>query len=160
MTKVLLCPPTHFGVEYVINPWMRGNVGAASARLARRQWEKLAGILGGLCEVAVIEPQPGLPDMCFAANGGFAFDGAFVPANFSVFQRSPEAAHYRAWATDAGLDVVDIDDEVAFEGEGDALWWQRGAGLAALRRLRRAQRLGVAPRARRTSWGCRWRRCA
>ena len=153
MTKVLLCPPTHFGVEYVINPWMRGNVGAASARLARRQWEKLAGILGGLCEVAVIEPQPGLPDMCFAANGGFAFDGAFVPANFSVFQRSPEAAHYRAWATDAGLDVVDIDDEVAFEGEGDALWWQRGedsllcagygvrSGLESHRAL--AERLGV-----------------
>ena len=151
MTKVLLCPPTYFGVEYVINPWMRGNVGAASARLARRQWEELADVLDGLCEVTLIEPQPGLPDMCFAANGGFVFDGAFVPANFGVFQRSPEAAHYRTWATEAGLDVVDIDDEVAFEGEGRRAVVASRRGIAALRRLRRAQRLGVAPCARRTS---------
>ena len=126
MAKVLLCPPSHFGVEYVINPWMRGNVGAASAVLARRQWDALAGILGELCDVATIEPQPGLPDMCFAANGGFVFNGVFVPANFSVFQRAPEVAHYRDWAAAASLDIVDVDDEVAFEGEGDALWWPRG----------------------------------
>ena len=126
MARLLLCPPTHFGVEYVINPWMRGNVGAASPALAQRQWEALAGILGELCDVVTIEPQPGLPDMCFAANGGFVFEGAFVAANFSVFQRAPEVAHYRQWAAAAGLDVVDVDDEVAFEGEGDALWWPRG----------------------------------
>ena len=35
VTRVLVCPPTHFGVEYVINPWMAGNVGAASSGTAR-----------------------------------------------------------------------------------------------------------------------------
>lgn len=124
--KVLLCPPTHFGVEYVINPWMRGNVGAASATVARRQWDALAALLDDLCDVTTIEPQPGLPDMCFAANAGFAFDGTFVTANFSVFQRAPEISHYREWVEAAGLAVVEPDDAIAFEGEGDALWWPRG----------------------------------
>ena len=126
MIRVLLCPPTHFGVEYVINPWMTGNVGTASPAVARRQWEALANILDDLCDVSTIEPQPGLPDMCFAANGGFVFEGAFVAANFSVFQRVPEVRHYRDWAVAAGHDVVEIGDEIAFEGEGDALWWPRG----------------------------------
>ena len=126
MTRVLLCPPTHFGVEYVINPWMKGNIGAASGAIALRQWEALAAILGDLCETSLIEPQPGLPDMCFAANGGLAFESAFVSASFSVFQRAPEVPHYRHWMQAAGFDLVDIGDEVAFEGEGDALWWPRG----------------------------------
>ena len=126
MARVLLCPPTHFGVEYVINPWMAGNVGAASARAARRQWDALVALLDDLCDVTTIEPQPGLPDMCFVANAGFAFEGRFVGANFSVFQRAPEMQHYRAWAEAAGLAIVDVDDAIAFEGEGDALWWPRG----------------------------------
>ena len=125
MTRVLVCAPTHFGVEYVINPWMAGNVGAASAHRARQQWDALVAILGDLAEVACIEAAPGLPDMCFAANGGFALDGRFVPATFSVSQRAPEVARYREWAEAAGFEVVDIGDEAAFEGEGDALWWPR-----------------------------------
>ena len=125
MTRVLVCAPTHFGVEYVINPWMAGNIGTASAKRARRQWDALVAILDDLAEVVRIEPGPGLPDMCFAANGGFALDGRFVPATFSVSQRAPEVPQYRDWAEAAGFEVVDIGDEAAFEGEGDALWWPR-----------------------------------
>ena len=127
MARVLVCPPTHFGVEYVINPWMAGNVGAASAARARRQWDALVRILEGVADVAVIEPGPGLPDMCFAANGGFVLDGRFVPATFSVSQRAPEVERYREWAEAAGLAVVEIGDDAAFEGEGDALWWPGAA---------------------------------
>ena len=125
VTRVLVCEPTHFGVEYVINPWMVGNIGAASAAAARRQWDALIAILEARAEVACIEPSAGLPDMCFAANGGFALAGCFVPATFSVSQRAPEVPRYRDWAEAAGFDVVDIGDEAAFEGEGDALWWPR-----------------------------------
>ena len=122
VNRVLVCPPTYFGVEYVINPWMRGNVGSASAALAQRQWDALVTILDNLARVAMIEPEPGLPDMCFAANGGFALDDAFSPATFSVSQRRPEMALYRTWAEAAGFDIVAGGDD-AFEGEGDALWW-------------------------------------
>ena len=125
MTRVLVCTPTHFGVEYVINPWMVGNVGAVSVAEARRQWDALVAVLDAHAEVVRIEPGPGLPDMCFAANGGFALDGRFVPSTFSVSQRAPEVPRYRDWAEAVGFEVIEIGDEAAFEGEGDALWWAR-----------------------------------
>ena len=126
--RVLLCPPTHFGVEYVINPWMAGNVGAVDGAAAGRQWDALAKILDGLADVSLIDPCPGLPDMCFAANGGFAMEGRFVPAAFSVSQRAPEVPLYRDWAAAAGFEVVDFGEDAALEGEGDALWWPRPEG--------------------------------
>ena len=126
--RVLVCPPTHFGVEYVINPWMAGNIGAVCTADAQQQWHALVNILSAHCEVSMIDACPGLPDMCFVANGGFALGSAFVPATFAVSQRSPEAALFRAWASAAGYDVVELEDVYPFEGEGDALWWP-GRGL-------------------------------
>ena len=126
--RLLVCRPTHFGVEYVINPWMAGNVGAVDSTAAARQWDALVRILEGLADVAVIDPRAGLPDMCFAANGGFAIDGRFVPATFSVSQRAPEVPLYRDWAAAEGFEIVDCGDNAAQEGEGDALWWPRPEG--------------------------------
>ena len=123
MTRLLVCPPTYFGVEYVINPWMAGNVGEASQTTAMRQWDALVSILEDHADVYGAEPQPGLPDMCFAANGGLVLDETFVPATFSVAQREPESGLYRAWAEAAGFETAEADDALAFEGEGDALWW-------------------------------------
>ena len=123
MTRVLVCPPTCFGVEYVINPWMAGNVGAASSVSAGRQWDALIRILEAHADVTTIEPASGLPDMCFAANGGLVLDGTFVPSVFSVKQREPESSLYADWAAGASLAIADIDPDIAFEGEGDALWW-------------------------------------
>ena len=126
--RLLVCRPTHFGVEYVINPWMAGNVGAVDAAAAARQWDALVRILEGWADVSLIDPCAGLPDMCFAANGGFAIDGRFVPATFSVSQRAPEVPLYRDWAAAAGFEIVDFGDNAALEGEGDALWWPRPDG--------------------------------
>ena len=126
MTRLLVCPPTYFGVEYVINPWMAGNVGEASQPNAMRQWDALVAILEDHADVYGTEPQPGLPDMCFAANGGLVLDETFVPATFSVAQREHESGLYQAWAEGAGFDVAEADDALAFEGEGDALWWPAG----------------------------------
>lgn len=124
MNRILVCPPTHFGVEYVINPWMAGNIGSASRSAARRQWDALHAILEARADaLEVIEPTAGLPDMCFIANGGFALENAFVPASFSVAQREPETPQVRRWAAERGFDIVDLADDAAFEGEGDALWW-------------------------------------
>ena len=123
MTRVMICPPTHFGVEYVINPWMSGQVGAASRHVAQQQWDALVATLRTIADVSMIEPGPGLPDMCFAANGGFALGNTFVLSNFAVSQRRPEAPLFRRWAESAGFDVLELPDDTAFEGEGDALWW-------------------------------------
>lgn len=123
MPKVLVCPPSHFSVEYVINPWMAGNVGGTSATTAGRQWDALIELLEPLCEIEHLPAAPGLPDMCFAANGGFALGGIFVPSVFSVPQRAPEVSHYRSWAESSGFEIHEISEDHAFEGEGDALWW-------------------------------------
>ena len=132
MPRVLVCPPRCFGVEYVINPWMAEHVGAGSAVVAQRQWDALIAILAQRCDVSAIEPAPGLPDMCFTANGGLACGGAFVPPTFRFAERGPEAARYRAWAAAAGFDVVEIGSGAPFEGEGDALWWPRPGGAPLL----------------------------
>lgn len=121
--RILMCEPQHFGVEYVINPWMQGNVGAASAARALLQWQSLREILEEHADVQTIEPVEGLPDMCFAANGGFVFEDAFVPPVFSVPQRSPESNLYTSWAAANGFRIVQLPIDHAFEGEGDALWW-------------------------------------
>lgn len=123
MTRILVCPPTHFGVEYVINPWMAGNVGAASDTVARQQWQALIEILKDIAEVTEIEPAPGLPDMCFAANGGLILEDVFVPPVFRVRQRVPEQYLYQEWAEEAGFHIEELPEDHSFEGEGDALWW-------------------------------------
>ena len=43
--QILMCRPLHFGVEYVINPWMEGHVGRARREVAAQQWEKLHEII-------------------------------------------------------------------------------------------------------------------
>ena len=123
MTRLLVCPPIHFGVEYVINPWMAGNVGAASQANAMRQWDALISLLEDHADVYAIEPEAGLPDMCFAANGGLVLDETFVPSTFSVAQREGESGLYRSWAESAGFNIAESDYGLPLEGEGDALWW-------------------------------------
>ena len=132
MPRVLVCPPTHFGVEYVINPWMAGQVGAASRKRAAQQWEAFVAILEGVADVHVINAGPGLPDMCFTANAGFVLGETFVATRFAVSQRQPEEALHKEWAASAGFEILEGEADLPFEGEGDALWWpqlspQRGS---------------------------------
>ncbi|TMS32849.1 hypothetical protein L596_000648 [Steinernema carpocapsae] len=42
LKRVLMVPPTHFTVEYTINPWMGGVVDKAKAH---EQWSKLKGAI-------------------------------------------------------------------------------------------------------------------
>ena len=42
---ILMCPPRHFSVDYVINPWMRDQTGKVDRALAAWQWERLRSIL-------------------------------------------------------------------------------------------------------------------
>jgi lysine-ketoglutarate reductase/saccharopine dehydrogenase-like protein (TIGR00300 family) len=120
--KYLLCRPDFFGVEYVINPWMDGNVGRARAEEARRQWDGLHALLSARAEVCLIAPVAGLPDMVFTANGGLVAGEVFVPSRFFYAQREPEVDHHRAWFRAAGFRVEELRSGAAFEGEGDALF--------------------------------------
>ncbi len=46
-----MSPPKYFTVEYVINPWMAGNVGSLDIELAFKQWETLRDSLSEVAEI-------------------------------------------------------------------------------------------------------------
>jgi len=116
----LMCPPDYFTVSYAINPWMRPD-SPVDPGLAMRQWSALRAAYQSLGHaVATIEPQPGLPDMVFAANGATVIDGAVLGARFRYPQRAAEAAAYLAWFRSRGYPAVHEAVQVN-EGEGDIL---------------------------------------
>lgn len=119
---ILMCRPSHFGVEYVINPWMEGHVGRARREVAAGQWEKLHAVISRLAAVKVIEGVEHLPDMCFTANAALVLGDRFVPASFRVHQRQPETPLFTKWFETAGYEIVELPTDSTFEGEGDALF--------------------------------------
>ncbi len=120
-SQILMCRPSHFAVEYVINPWMEGHVGRARREVAIQQWDVLHGIVRGLADVNVIDGGEHLPDMCFAANAGLVIGDRFVPTSFRVHQRQPEMPLFTEWFQSAGYQTLDLPTDSPFEGEGDAL---------------------------------------
>ncbi|MWV60088.1 dimethylargininase [Rathayibacter sp. VKM Ac-2754] len=117
--SILMCRPEHFTVVYRINPWMDPAIPTDTA-LALRQWQSLYDTYVGLgFDVQLIEPEAGLPDMVYAANGGFVIDGIAYGASFTYPERQPEGPAYMEWFRGAGFDVR-VPDEIN-EGEGDFL---------------------------------------
>ncbi|MFJ3794196.1 dimethylargininase [Kitasatospora sp. NPDC090091] len=115
----LMCRPTHFTVDYSINPWMNPAKPTDGDR-AISQWEQLHALFLDLGHtVELIEPTPGLPDMVFAANGATVVDGTALVARFRHDERADEAPAYVEWFRARGYRV----QQAAFtnEGEGDYL---------------------------------------
>jgi len=119
-----MCPPERFTVEYSINPWMDPAV-PVDTDLALRQWSDLVEVFRGLGHhVHEIAPQPGLPDMVFAANSGVVLGSRVLGARFRNHERVAEAEHYRRWFTAAGYRDIIMPNRVN-EGEGDFAWTGR-----------------------------------
>ena len=116
-----MCPPRYFEVSYAINPWMDPTQ-PVDADLAMAQWQGLRDIYLGLGHtVEEIEPQPGLPDMVFAANSGTVIGGHVLGARFRAPERQAEAEHFRRWFAERGFRDVVMPQEIN-EGEGDLTW--------------------------------------
>jgi N-dimethylarginine dimethylaminohydrolase len=116
---VLMCRPEHFTVSYRINPWMHPE-DPTDTSLAVKQWTTLYNTYIDLgFTVHLIESLPGLPDMVYAANGGFVLDGIAYGAQFHYPERQPEGPAYMEWFRAQGLDVR--EPESTNEGEGDFL---------------------------------------
>ena len=91
--RYLMCPPDHFTVEYAINPWM-DTTRPVDLELAREQWDGLRQIYVDLGHsVEVIQPEPGPPDMVFAANGGLVIRGRALSARFAHPANAFDVAH-------------------------------------------------------------------
>jgi ornithine--oxo-acid transaminase len=117
-----MCPPTLYDVNYVINPWMEGNVNGSSRRDATRQWEQLHAALASFAKVELVEQQAGSPDMVFTANAGLVSKGTVALSRFLHPERQSEEPHFRKWFDDSGFAVRELPRSVPFEGEGDALF--------------------------------------
>jgi N-dimethylarginine dimethylaminohydrolase len=114
-----MTPPTFFAVDYAINPWMDVST-PVDARLAHAQWEHLHQTYLRLGHsVDLIEPVPGLPDMVYAANGGFIANDIAIVARFRFAERAGESKAYAEWMSSVGYRPVSTRH--VNEGQGDLL---------------------------------------
>ena len=127
----LMCAPKLYDVDYVINPWMEGNVKNSSREIAARQWSALHDELSGRADVRLVEPQPGSPDMVFTANAGLVREGVVALSSFRHPERQGEEMHFRKWFDESGFRVQEFPRATPFEGEGDALFEADGSRLWA-----------------------------
>ncbi|MFC6753939.1 dimethylarginine dimethylaminohydrolase family protein [Halorubrum tibetense] len=134
--SVLFSAPTHFDVDYEINPYMRPGV---DEERAAAQWESLVELFGELADVTVFDadgvrteldeeaavtPPEDLPDMAFCSNHALSIPGEdrFVLARMATAERRDEPAYFERWAEAAGYEVVRLHTDAPFEGCGDARW--------------------------------------
>ncbi|MFT6973039.1 MAG: N-dimethylarginine dimethylaminohydrolase [Pontimonas sp.] len=116
---VLMCRPEYFTVSYRINPWMHPEV-PTDTSLALKQWTDLYNAYRDLgFTIRLIDPIKGLPDMVYAANGGFVLDGIAYGAKFHYPERQPEGPAYMDWFRDNDFEVAEPKE--TNEGEGDFL---------------------------------------
>ena len=121
--RYLVCPPSHYGVLYEINPWMHKEVRVDADR-ARTQWEDmLANVESAGATTDVMDPVPGLPDLVFTANAGLVDGRRFVLTRFRHSERRAESRYDAEWFSREGFEVAELDVElgICFEGAGDAL---------------------------------------
>jgi ornithine--oxo-acid transaminase len=124
-----MCAPHLYDVDYVINPWMAGNVHSASRERAMQQWQRLYDAVSQVAEVSLIDPQAGSPDMVFTANAGLIYRDEVAISSFFHPERQGEEPHFRRWFLDQGYRILDVDRSTPFEGEGDALFSEDGSRL-------------------------------
>ena len=129
--KILMCAPHHYDVDYVINPWMEGNVHRSSRERAEDQWQGLYKTLKEYATVDLVEPQSGWPDMVFTANAGLVLGDRVVLSRFFHPERQGEEPHFQRWFEENGFEVFTLPQSLPFEGAGDALIDRAGGWIWA-----------------------------
>lgn len=122
MSRLLVCPPDFFGIEYEINPWMRLSNRVNHER-AVSQWHTLMNVLEQDAGVTLerMTPISGLPDLVFTANAGVVVGQTAVVSRFRYSERRREEAHFEQWFRQHGYEVLILESRLHFEGAGDLL---------------------------------------
>jgi lysine-ketoglutarate reductase/saccharopine dehydrogenase-like protein (TIGR00300 family) len=129
--RFLMCAPDHYDVDYVINPWMEGNIHKSSRDRAVEQWQKLHLLLKEHAIVDLVTPQKGVPDMVFTANAGLVLGKNVVLSRFLHKERQGEEPYFKQWFEENGYIVNELPKDLPFEGAGDALLDREGRWLWA-----------------------------
>jgi N-dimethylarginine dimethylaminohydrolase len=127
-----MCPPEHFEVSYVINPWMTPDDWQEHrvdyTALSAAGWEELKATLEKLgAEIDLIAPAAGLPDLVFTANAAVVMDGKALVATFKNRERQGEEplyfAYFKQLQSQGRLTKVEMTPpDVILEGAGDCVW--------------------------------------
>jgi N-dimethylarginine dimethylaminohydrolase len=122
--RVLLCKPLYFDtLDYVINPWM--TPGKIDKKTALREWNKLVHIYKDLgITVELINQEKGNPDMVFATDQGIVKGKKVLLSRFWCDERKQETLHYEEWFKKNGFKITYLPENVYFEGNGDAFFWE------------------------------------
>ncbi|MBC5797397.1 TIGR00300 family protein [Sphaerospermopsis sp. LEGE 00249] len=129
--RFLMCAPDHYDVDYVINPWMEGNIHKSSRDRAVEQWNKLYNVIKYHAIVDLVTPQKGWPDMVFSANAGLVLGENVVLSRFLHKERQGEEPYFQQWFENNGFKVYTLPKDLPFEGAGDALLDREGRWLWA-----------------------------
>lgn len=120
-SKILVCDPSHYCINYEINPWMnRSN--NAEKNISFEQWALLIDKLKRLgVDVVNINPVENLPDMVFTANSGVLLNNSVLLSNFKFKERQQEKQYFKNWFLNYGYRIIELPDGICFEGAGDCL---------------------------------------
>lgn len=129
--RFLMCAPDHYDVDYVINPWMEGNIHKSSQERAAEQWHQLHHALKDRAIVDLVEPAKGWPDMVFTANAGLVLGKTAILSRFLHKERQGEEPYFKQWFENNGFTVCELPKDLPFEGAGDALFDREGRWLWA-----------------------------
>ena len=129
--RILMCTPDHYDVDYVINPWMEGNIHKSSRDRAVEQWNKLYNVIKDHAIVDLVAPEKGWPDMVFSANAGLVLGENVVLSRFLHKERQGEEPYFQQWFAENGFNVYTLPKDLPFEGAGDALLDREGRWLWA-----------------------------
>lgn len=119
--QVLMCPPEYFSVSYAINPWMEEELGSVSRAKAEAQWRALYEHVKKQCDVILMTPRTGLPDMVFTANAGIVYGERAIVSHFHFKQRQPEEPYFHQQFEALGFELIALPPDLDFEGAGDVL---------------------------------------
>ncbi|QCS48916.1 TIGR00300 family protein [Picosynechococcus sp. PCC 11901] len=130
-TRILMCAPDYYEVDYVINPWMEGNVHKSSQAQAIEQWQALHQIIKEYAVVDLVPPAQGWPDMVFTANAGLVLGQKAILSRFYHPERQGEEPYFKQWFAENGFQVYELPQDLPFEGAGDALFDRDSGALWA-----------------------------
>ena len=118
-----MCRPTHYSIQYEINPWMSLKR-QANRTQALAQWRQLYALLTRELGVRVrlLPPRPGVPDLVFTANAGLVNGRTLIRSKFRYPERQREEPLIERFFRRANFRIVRLEPRFDFEGEGDALW--------------------------------------
>lgn len=126
--KLLMCPPTHFAIVDIKNPFMQAHVGNTDIATAQSQWKTLRATFAQAgVEVLDVPATQQCEDMVFCANPIFPGLNAHdervcMLSNMRHESRRREVAAYRELLEQHDYAFREIPSDIRFEGGGDAVW--------------------------------------